>query len=507
MSLALNKKESAASAQSIELNDVLAVRRAGVLLHPTSLPSSAPGRPGGTLGHAAYRLVHHLAACGMTVWQMLPLGPTHGDGSPYQCLSSHAGSPTFIDYALLPEQATWCPSGASDLQMVLQAFEQHADVVSKAKFASFLAEEAHWLEDYVLFVALREQQGMRAWFDWPQALRTREPLTLEQAREQLSERIQQLRFEQYLFFSQWFALRDYAHARGVLLFGDMPIYVAHDSAEVWAQPELFSVDAQGQCETVAGVPPDYFSATGQRWGNPLYRWEQHEADGFAWWKARFATQLKLFDIIRIDHFRGLEAYWSIPAACETAMEGEWVLAPGDALLSALRETFGSLPVVAEDLGIITEEVTVLRQKHGLPGMRILQFAFDGGADNPHLPHNHTQDSVVYTGTHDNDTTLGWWSALTAEQHAHVHEYLCGDERPPPATMPWLLNRAALESVAQLAIIPMQDLLELGTEARMNTPGTTEGNWAWRYDEAQCTPESVQRVREAVELYGRAPARL
>ncbi|OYY73374.1 MAG: 4-alpha-glucanotransferase [Gammaproteobacteria bacterium 28-57-27] len=498
----MNESATSATGQSIELPEVLAQRRAGVLLHPSSLPSSVAGQVGGTLGLAAYRFVEHLAACGVSVWQMLPLGPTHSDGSPYQCLSSHAGSPGFIDYALLGEQAAWCPADATNLAGAWQGFERQADAEAKADLAGFVSREAHWLEDYALFVALREQQGMRAWFDWPQALREREPEALQQARGELHARIEQLYFEQYLFFQQWFALRAYAHAHGVLLFGDMPIYVAHDSAEVWAQPELFSVDAQGQCETVAGVPPDYFSATGQRWGNPLYRWERHEADGFAWWKARFATQLKLFDIIRIDHFRGLEAYWSIPAECETAMDGEWVLAPGEALLSCLRETFGALPVVAEDLGIITEEVTALRQKHGLPGMRILQFAFDGGADNPYLPHNHTPDSVVYTGTHDNDTTLGWWEGLDESTCAYVHDYLCGEDLPEP--MPWLLIRVALESVAQLAIIPMQDLLELGTEARMNTPGTTIGNWAWQYDETQCTLERAQRMREAIALYGRLP---
>jgi len=328
---------------------------------------------------------------------------------------------------------------------------------------------------------------------------------MQQAREQLHERLQQIRFEQFVFFRQWQALREYAAARGVLLFGDMPIYVAHDSAEVWAQPELFSVDAQGQAEAVAGVPPDYFSATGQRWGNPLYRWERHEADDFAWWKARFATHLKLFDLVRIDHFRGLEAYWSIPADCPTAMEGEWVKAPGDALLTALRESFGGLPVVAEDLGIITEEVTALRQKHGLPGMRILQFAFDGSADNPYLPHNHTPDSVVYTGTHDNDTTLGWWQSLDEDARDKVLEYLDGEGEHQPKSMPWRLMCVALESVAQLAVIPLQDLLELGAEARMNTPGTTEGNWTWRYADGQWTDELALHLRQAVMRYGRLPS--
>jgi 4-alpha-glucanotransferase len=327
---------------------------------------------------------------------------------------------------------------------------------------------------------------------------------MQQAREQLHERLQQIRFEQFVFFRQWQALREYAAARGVLLFGDMPIYVAHDSAEVWAQPELFSVDAHGQADAVAGVPPDYFSATGQRWGNPLYRWEQHEADGFAWWKARFATHLKLFDMVRIDHFRGLEAYWSIPADCPTAMDGEWVKAPGDALLTALRGSFGSLPVVAEDLGIITEEVTALRQKHGLPGMRILQFAFDGSADNPYLPHNHTPDSVVYTGTHDNDTTLGWWQSLDEGARGKVHEYLDGASEHEHTPMPWRLICVVLESVAQLAVIPLQDVLGLGTEARMNTPGTTDGNWAWRYADGQFTHEHTAQLRKAVQRYGRLP---
>ncbi len=480
-----------------DLPEVLRVRRAGVLLHPTSLPGSCG------LGAAAFRFVDQLAAGGITVWQMLPLGSTHSDGSPYQCLSSHAGSPGLIDLDALRAQG-WLAEHSTSLEGAWQCFVSAANANELADFASFVDEESIWLDDYALFVALREQQGKQAWFAWPQALREREPMAMLQAREQLHERLQQIRFEQFVFFRQWQALREYAAARGVLLFGDMPIYVAHDSAEVWAQPELFSVDAHGQAEAVAGVPPDYFSATGQRWGNPLYRWERHEADDFTWWKARFATHLKLFDLVRIDHFRGLEAYWSIPADCPTAMEGEWVKAPGDALLNALRESFGSLPVVAEDLGIITEEVTALRQKHGLPGMRILQFAFDGSADNPYLPHNHTPDSVVYTGTHDNDTTLGWWQGLDDDARDTVLEYLDGASEPLPKSMPWRLICVALESVAQLAVIPLQDLLELGSDARMNTPGTTEGNWTWRYADEQWTGELALHLRQAVMRYGRLP---
>jgi 4-alpha-glucanotransferase len=483
------------------LPDVLHVRRAGVLLHLTSLPGIDAGAGG--LGQAAFRFVDQLAASGITVWQMLPLGTTHGDGSPYQCLSSHAGSPNLIDLGALHAQG-WLTENGTSLEGAWRCFVQVANAHELADFARFVAEESVWLDDYALFVALREQQDKQAWFDWPQALREREPDAMQQAREQLHEHLEQIRFEQFVFFRQWHALREYASERGVLLFGDMPIYVAHDSAEVWAQPELFSVNAQGQSEAVAGVPPDYFSATGQRWGNPLYRWERHEAEDFAWWKARFSTHLKLFDLIRIDHFRGLESYWSIPADCPTAMDGEWVKAPGDALLSALRGTFGALPVVAEDLGIITDEVTALRQKHGLPGMRILQFAFDGSADNPYLPHNHTPDSVVYTGTHDNDTSLGWWQSLDEAARELVLEYLEGASEPIPKSMPWRLVCVALESVAQLAVIPMQDLFQLGSEARMNTPGTTEGNWAWRYDEAQWTDTLTQHLCQAIIRYGRLP---
>lgn len=472
----------------------LAYRRAGILLHPTSLPG--PGVMG-TIGQTAYRFIDRLKACGVTLWQMLPLGPTHADGSPYQCLSSHAGHPGLIDLELVREEG-WLAPAEKTLQEAFKGFMRHAGAADREALSAFLERESGWLEDYALFVAIREQQGSRAWFDWPKPLRDRDEAALRQARIDLHARIDQVRFEQFVFFRQWHALRAYAHAADVLLFGDVPIYVAHDSAEVWARPDLFTVDERGHAYEVAGVPPDYFSATGQRWGNPLYRWERHAADGFSWWKARFATQFRLFDLVRIDHFRGLEAYWSIPAACDTAIDGQWVKAPGDELLTALRRHFGSLPVVAEDLGIITEEVTELRQQHGLPGMRILHFAFDGGPDNPYLPHNHTQDSVVYTGTHDNDTTLGWWHSLEEGAREHVRSYL-GDSCEP---MPWALIRLALESVANLVILPLQDILELGAEARMNTPGTTEGNWSWRFDWSQWSSAQSERLRSEILLYGR-----
>ncbi len=467
-------------------------RRAGILLHPTSLP-------GGTLGVEAHHFIDRLAACGITLWQMLPLGPTHGDGSPYQCLSSHAGNPALISFDGLRAEG-WLDDTSSGLGQAFAGFLHRAGPKDRAAFAAFMEEEAGWLEDYALFIALRERFGGKAWYDWPAGLRERDAAALRQARIELHARIDLVRFEQFVFFRQWEALRAHARRRGVYLFGDMPIYVAHDSVEVWARPELFAVDAEGRAEEVAGVPPDYFSATGQRWGNPLYRWEHHEAEGFAWWLGRFASHFKLFDLVRIDHFRGLEAYWAIPAACETAIDGRWVKAPGDALLNAVKGHFGTLPLVAEDLGIITEEVVRLRKRHGLPGMRILQFAFDGHPENPYLPHNHTQDSVVYTGTHDNDTTLGWWDGLDAGTRQRIVEYLGLSPEP----MPWPLIRAAFESVAHLVILPLQDVLGLGSEARMNTPGTTEGNWRWRFAWGQWEEALSARLRGMVELYGRRP---
>jgi 4-alpha-glucanotransferase len=310
--------------------------------------------------------------------------------------------------------------------------------------------------------------------------------------------IEQACFEQYLFFSQWYALRAYANERGVLLFGDMPIYVAHDSADVWANRDLFTIDEAGASDVVAGVPPDYFSATGQRWGNPLYRWDVLKQRNYGWWVDRFRTQLDLFDIIRLDHFRGFEKYWEIPAASETAVNGRWVDGPGEDLLNALVQEFGELPLVAEDLGVITPEVDALRLQYGFPGMKILQFAFESGPDNPYLPENHEPLSVVYTGTHDNDTTLGWYASASSELQRLVHEYLGTTEDD----MPWPLIRAALESKAVLAIIPLQDLLALGSEHRMNTPGSLGGNWRWRFDWSQVPETLPERLRALVKQAGR-----
>jgi 4-alpha-glucanotransferase len=477
-------------------------RQAGILLHPTSLPG--PWHCG-DLGAEAWHFVDFLAAAGQRVWQMLPLGPTHDDLSPYQSLSAHAGNPQLISIEALQAQG-WLDAAVPEarreakaplITQAWQGFQVRADDAARAALQQFVAS-THWLEDYVLFCLIKRLEQGRGWTEWPAPLRDRDPAALAVLRKTHAEELAVLRFEQFVFDSQWQALKQYANGKGIAIFGDMPIFVAHDSADVWAQRQCFDLDEAGWPTVVAGVPPDYFSATGQRWGNPHYDWEWMEADGFSWWHQRLAGQLRLFDLVRIDHFRGFEAYWEIPAHEDTAINGRWMKAPGDALFAALAEHFDPLPVVAEDLGTITAEVTALRDKYALPGMRILHFAFDGSAENPYLPHNHSENSVVYTGTHDNDTTLGWWHSGSESQRHNVLEYL----GQPAEAMPWPLFRAAYASVARLAIVPLQDVLELGGEHRMNTPGTTSGNWQWRFRWDMVAPDRAPRLRRLAELYRR-----
>jgi 4-alpha-glucanotransferase len=483
------------------VHNPLKERRAGVLLHPTSLP----GRSGqGVLGPAARQFINFLAEAGFSVWQMLPLGPPHADRSPYQCLSVHAGNVGLVSLedlvsdgwldAALPERR----SHRECLNRSRKVFEQSATATEKEVYSEFREAHAYWLEDYVVYQAIRQVQGDTPWYQWPDDLRKRDNDALDKFRLENRELVEQSRFEQFLFFKQWNALRSYAHRRGLYLFGDMPIYVAHDSADVWLNRRLFSTDASGALEVVGGVPPDYFSATGQRWGNPLYRWDRIRAEDYAWWLDRFRTQLAMFDIIRLDHFRGFEKYWEIPSACETAVDGRWVDGPGADLFARLEKEFGELPLVAEDLGVITPEVDALRRRFGFPGMKILQFAFDSGPDNPYLPANHEPLSVVYTGTHDNDTTLGWYESLDNEQRQAVSDAL----KRPLDDMPWSMNRAALASVANLAILPMQDLLGLGSSSRMNTPGTGDGNWCWRFDWARLPAGFAGQLRALLERYNR-----
>lgn len=497
--------------QAERISPLFKQRRAGILLHPTSLPGPFSG---GDMGHCAYRFIEFLHRAGCTLWQMLPLGPTHEDGSPYQCLSVHAGSPLLIsldwlvDRQLLDLDSMGSDRSTADFRMecLRQAgnnFFKRDDEKWMKEYRAFRQQQADWLDDFALFMAIKQSQHNKSWMEWPAPLRHREQQAIKKARQQFSETIEQVCFEQYVFFNQWHEIRAYANEHGVMLFGDMPIFVSHDSADVWAQRQNFLIDDNGHADRVAGVPPDAFSDTGQRWGNPLYDWDYMKKDGFTWWHQRFRTQLELFDLMRIDHFRGFEAGWQIPEDEDTAINGEWVKVPGRALLRSLFETFDELALVAEDLGVITDDVTQLRKDFHLPGMKILQFAFGGDSHNPYLPHNHETISVVYTGTHDNNTTLGWYNGLDAHTVTHLRHYL-GMDNNARLDMPWVINRVALASVARLAVLPLQDILCLDESHRMNTPGTTEDNWLWRFDEAKLTPRLAEFLRSLLRLYGRLP---
>lgn len=487
-------------------NIVLQRRRAGILLHITSLPG---GIGQGDFGHDAYRFIEFLAASGVGVWQILPLCPTHNDLSPYLGLSVHAGNPMLIsldwllDRGLLTREIMTQPAPSTRelrqrcLQSAYQTFRaQPANHLHKA-YAKYCASTA-WLDDFVFYTLLKKINHNSPWWRWKKEWRDHTGEALSALQETHAQDCAAIRFEQFIFQQQWQELRDYAHRHRVLIFGDMPIFVAHDSAEVWAQRDLFALDSAGKAQSVAGVPPDFFSTTGQRWGNPHYDWAAMQANGFSWWIKRIDTELARVDMLRIDHFRGLQAYWSIPAKAETAIEGEWVEAPGEALLQTLQDRFAQLPLIAEDLGTITAEVTALREKFHLPGMKILQFAFDGNPHNPYLPHHHVYDSVVYTGTHDNDSIMGWFASLDKQTQQYVLFYL----QQPVESMPWSFITMALESVAALAIIPLQDILALGPGHRMNTPGTEQHNWRWRFSWEMLAPDLAARFRALIILYDR-----
>jgi len=470
-------------------------RAFGVLLHPTSLPGPWVC---GVLGKDAENFLNWLSKAGARFWQVLPLGPTGFGDSPYQSFSAFAGNPYLIDPEdlfkrewIAEEKPPFVPSGRVDygllyrwkwdfLRRAFLGFLEKADPTEHREFQDFLEKESFWLLDYARFMALKDRFGGRPWNEWPREFRLRAPEALP------SWEAPEVRFHawtQWVFFRQWQEIRNYARARGIQIIGDIPIFVAYDSADVWARPELFELDEEGRPTVVAGVPPDYFSPTGQRWGNPLYRWPAHEAEDFRWWIARVRQALRLCDLLRIDHFRGFAAYWEIPAEEPTAVRGRWVPAPGEKLFARMGEALGSLPILAEDLGVITPDVEELRDKFGFPGMRVLQFAFDGKPDNPHLPENFPPHGrvVVYPGTHDNDTALGWYRSLGKEEKSRVLAYLAGkgirvaDERE----IPWALMALAFSSRAELAVIPMPDILGLGSEARMNYPSRPEGNWTWR----------------------------
>ena len=483
-------------------------RCAGVLLHPTSLPGSDSRWDRdvqGVLGASAYHFIDLLQNCGARVWQILPLVPTHSDMSPYMGLSVFAGNPNLISLDLLQNWG-WLDGNIKpddcDRQQAMHLARKNLETrkgQDYQDFQSFTREQAFWLDDYACFMAIRNEYKHCHWTGWPAPLRDREETALSDFKQQHVATIDDIKMQQFIFYRQWFALKKYANQRGVQMFGDMPIFVAHDSAEVWARPEEFDLNADGSPIHVAGVPPDYFSKTGQRWGNPLYRWSQMKSDDFYWWRQRVANALQLYDLVRIDHFRGFQAFWQIDAGEEFAINGKWIKAPGMALFKSLAKHFDYLPLVAEDLGVITDEVLELRDAFNFPGMKILQFAFDGNANNPYLPHNCPINSVVYTGTHDNDTSLGWYQDLPSHSQTYVESYL-GDSG---ASMPWQLIRAALASTAFLAVIPMQDLMQLGSGYRMNTPGQKGENWVWRFKWDQIPAGMPERLLNLSKLFGRA----
>ena len=497
-------------------------RSSGILLHVSSLPSQGPI---GDLGPAAYEFVEFLAAARQHVWQVLPLCPTGYGHSPYAATSAFAGNPNLISLEMLARSG-WIgkdrePWGvdrghgtAVDYEAVervklpllreaagnfLDRGEHDPKLAGEWRaFAAFCREEAYWLNDYAMYAVLREVHGTGAWTEWPEGVRRREPAAMEAL---IAERGRELAVEQALQFAfavQWTRLREAAAKHGIRILGDIAIFVNMDSADVWVHPEIFELDGELKQIHVAGVPPDYFSETGQRWGNPLYRWDVLAGRGYGWWVERIRRSCELYDIVRLDHFRGFEAYWSIPAEEATAVKGEWVKGPGMDLFRALESALGPLPLVAEDLGVITAEVDALRMESGLPGMKVMQFGFGSRDAHPHLPHRFTRETVAYTGTHDNDTTQGWWAAANETERAAVKAYVGSvAERPV-----WPLIRALEASVAAIAIMPAQDLLELGSEARMNTPAVPDGNWNWRAQAGVWTPKIAARLAALADVTDR-----
>ncbi|BAY09072.1 4-alpha-glucanotransferase [Calothrix sp. NIES-2098] len=495
-------------------------RSSGILLHPTSFPS----RFGiGDLGLEAYSFIDFLKDSYQQYWQVLPLGPTGYGNSPYACYSAMAGNPLLIspeqlkeqglltedDFANLPgfdsskvdyEQVK--PFKIELLKKACENFKTKATPLQQKEFAGFCHSKAYWLDDYALFMALKDTHEGSSWHTWEPDLVKREPQAIDRAQRELTAEIFFHKFIQFEFFRQWSELKTYANMSGIRIIGDIPIYVAHDSSDVWANPHIFCLDEEtGEPALMAGVPPDYFSATGQLWGNPVYNWEELEKQDFKWWLGRFQAMLDYVDVIRIDHFRGFEAYWAVEKGEETAVNGEWLKAPGEELFETIKQKLGTLPVLAEDLGVITPEVEALRDNFEFPGMKVLQFAFGSDPANPFLPFNYPRNAVVYTGTHDNDTTLGWYNQASDWEKQNLLLYLgCVS----PEGIHWDLIRLALSSIANQAIIPLQDVLGLGTEARMNFPSVAEGNWEWRYQPEALTEDLGQRLKILTTLYGRAP---
>ena len=504
-------------------------RSSGILLHPTSLP----GRFGvGDLGGEAYKFVDWLASAGQTFWQIMPLGPTGYGDSPYSSFSAFAGNTNLIsperlvETGLLAEEdferGPQFPVERVDYGKVIdfkrglleksyENFKRRDDQTLRDDYEGFLNYAASWLEDYALFAALKDRHNGEPWTTCDEGVARRDESALVRAREEARGEAEKHKFLQYVFFEQWLRLKRYCYEKGVRVVGDMPIFVAHNSADVWSRPHLFKLEEDGKPSVVAGVPPDAFSKTGQLWGNPVYDWEEMRRENFGWWTERVRETLKTVDVVRLDHFRGFAAAWEVPAGHETAEHGRWVDAPGRDLFNALRSALGELPIIAEDLGTITPDVHRLRDEFEFPGMRVLQFAFGGDPRDTHLPHNFTHRTVVYTGTHDNDTTRGWFDAHDvddsheeAERLRREREYCLRYLDAEGAEIHWAFIRAAHASVADISIIPLQDVLGFGSEARMNTPASTDGNWAWRFQEGALTGELRDRLREMTELYARLP---
>jgi 4-alpha-glucanotransferase len=490
-------------------------RRSGILLHPTSLP----GQYGiGTLGQEVYNWIDFLAASGQRLWQVMPLGPTGYGDSPYQCFSAFAGNPYLINLEKLVEQGLLNPvdlQGAPEfseatvdygpvisfklqmLELAFQHFSTSASQEQRGRFEAF-CKNANWLTDYALFMSCKEAHGGNSWNHWAEDIRSRKSEAIKAWTEKLSSSIQKQKVWQWMFFEQWQAVKHYANSKDIKIIGDIPIFIAYDSADAWANPELFFFDEAGNPTVIAGVPPDYFSATGQRWGNPLYRWDQMKKTNYAWWIERIKGTLEHVDIVRVDHFRGFAAYWEIPASEPTAINGKWVNAPGIDLFKTIYQALGDLPIIAEDLGVITPDVEALRDGAGFPGMKVLQFAFAADASDPYLPHNYIKNCVVYSGTHDNDTTKGWYAQAPEKERDYVRKYLARDD----SNIAWEFMRLAFASAADTAIVPLQDVLGLGSDARMNTPGLASDNWGWRFKWEQVPYWIAPQLREMAVVFGR-----
>ena len=507
----------------VDASPIALPRCSGILLHVTSLP----GEYGiGDLGPHAYRFADLLADTGQRIWQVLPLVPVGLGNSPYSSPSTFALNPHFISPAVLLEDG-WLAgvskpdglrpnrvdfSAAADVKETLldaafARFEAGDAPVDRRSFDDFCDRHGYWLDDYALFMALKDHHGGAEWTRWAEPYALRKPAALQAFVGSHEDRIRRRQFAQFLAFDQWDRLKQYCNERDIVFFGDLPIYVAHDSADVWAHRELFHLDERGHSKVVAGVPPDYFSETGQRWGNPIYRWDLMEANGFAWWTRRIEAVLQQADLLRLDHFRAFAGYWEIPAREETAVNGRWATGPGAALFDAVRNELGSLPLVAEDLGLITPDVEDLIRTFGFPGMAVMQFAFDEGADHPFLPHMHGRSLVAYTGTHDNDTFVGWWQDLardpSRERALRFARAYLGIERAGSEEAHWAAIRALMASPAHYVVFPLQDVLGLGTTSRMNTPGRSGGNWTWRFSWDQWSTEVRDRLASLTALYGRS----